>query len=289
MPDKYSAVWVSHSSMSDFLKCPRAYYLKNVYKDPKTGHKVQVTSPSLSLGQAVHEVIESLSVLPTKDRFKESLIAKFERAWKKVSGKRGGFTDPDAEIKFKKRGEEMLRRVMRNPGPVANLAIKIQEDLPHYWLSEKDAILLCGKVDWLEYLPDSDSVHIIDFKTSKAEEDGNSLQLPIYHLLVHNTQQRKVSHASYWYLELNDELTPKELPDLELAHQQVLEIAKKIKLQRQLQHFECPQGSDGCFHCRPFEKILRGEGELVGVNDYKQDVYILTQAREVGEAESVIL
>ena len=34
--DKYTAVWVSHSSMGDFLKCPRAYFLHNVYKDPKT-------------------------------------------------------------------------------------------------------------------------------------------------------------------------------------------------------------------------------------------------------------
>lgn len=289
MPDKYSAVWVSHSSMSDFIKCPRAYYLKNVYKDPKTGHKIQITSPSLSLGQAVHEVIESLSIIPTKERFKESLIAKFDRSWKKVSGKRGGFTDPDSEARFKKRGEEMLRRVMNNPGPVATLAIKIKEDLPHYWLSETDGIILCGKVDWLEYLPESDSVHIIDFKTSKTEEDGSSLQLPIYHLLVHNTQQRKVSKASYWYLELNDTLTPKELPDLEMAQQQVLEIAKKIKLQRQLQTFQCPQGKNGCFHCKDMERILKGEGELVGINDYNQDIYILEKADSVGESESIIL
>lgn len=289
MPDKYSAVWVSHSSMSDFIKCPRAYYLKNVYKDPKTGHKIQITSPSLSLGQAVHEVIESLSILPTKDRFRESLIAKFDRTWKKVSGKRGGFTDPDSEARFKKRGEEMLRRVMNNPGPVATLAIKIKEDLPHYWLSEDDSIILCGKVDWLEYLPDTDSVHIIDFKTSKSEEDGSSLQLPIYHLLVHNTQQRQVSQASYWYLELNDELTPKELPDLEEAKDQVLEIAKKIKLQRKLEVFNCPQGENGCYHCKDMERIVRGEGELVGVNDYNQDIYILDRGETVGEAESVIL
>ncbi len=289
MPDKYSAVWVSHTSMSDFLKCPRAYYLKNVYKDPKTGHKVQVTSPALALGQVVHEVVESLSVLPTKDRFKESLIAKYDRVWKKISGKRGGFTNPETETRFKKRGEDMLRRVMQHPGPVATLAVKIKEDLPHYWLSEKDGIILCGKVDWLEYLPDTDSVHIIDFKTSKTEEDTSSLQLPIYHLLVHNTQQRTVSHASYWYLGLNDNLTPKDLPDLELAHQEILEIAKRIKLQRQLEVFPCPQGESGCFYCKDVERIVKGEGELVGVNEYNQDVYILSRDAAPDEEESVIL
>ena len=70
--DKYSAVWVSHSSISDFLKCPRAYFLRNVYKDPATGHKITVVTPPLSLGTAVHEVIESLAVLPVEERLKIS-------------------------------------------------------------------------------------------------------------------------------------------------------------------------------------------------------------------------
>lgn len=287
MPDKYTATWVSHSSISDFLECPRAYYLKNVYKDPKTNNKINLMSPPLALGSAVHEVVESLSVLPTKDRFKESLLKKFEKAWKKVSGKNGGFTSSEVEQRYKLRGENMLRRVMEHPGPVANLAVKIQEDLPHYWLSEEDEIILCGKVDWLEYLPDEDSVHIIDFKTSKSEENESSLQLPIYHLLVHNTQKRKVSKASYWYLDMKDELTPKELPDLVRAKNEVLEIARQVKTARQLERFRCPNGEDGCRACRPYERILKGEAEYVRQNDYGADVYILDKTKD--EPESVIL
>jgi len=181
MSDKYTAVWVSHTSISDFLRCPRAYYLKNIYRDPKTNHKIKLMSPSLALGSAVHEVLESLSVLPRQTRFSGSLIAKFDRAWEKITGKKGGFINADTEYKFKQRGQEMLRRVMNNPGPLSGLAVKIQMDLPQFWLSEEDNIMLCGKIDWLEYLPDSDSVHIIDFKTGKTEEDPDSLQLPIYH------------------------------------------------------------------------------------------------------------
>ncbi|MDQ3008686.1 MAG: PD-(D/E)XK nuclease family protein, partial [bacterium] len=143
--DTYSAVWVSHSSISDFLKCPRSYYLKNVYKDPQTGHKIAITSPPLALGQAVHEVIESLSILPTQDRFKESLMVKYEKSWNKISGKRGGFSSEEQETLYRQRGEAMLRRVMENPGPVARRAVKIKMELPHYWLSEDDGIILCGK------------------------------------------------------------------------------------------------------------------------------------------------
>lgn len=283
--DKFSAVWVSHSSISDFLSCPRAYYLKNVYKDPKTGHKIAVASPALSLGQTVHEVLEALSVLPTETRFKESLLTKFELAWTKVTGKRGGFTHPEQEQRYKQRGEEMLRRVMSNPGPLANKAVKIKMDIPHYWLSESENIILCGKIDWLEYIPDIDSVSIIDFKTGKGEEAEDSLQLPIYHLLVANIQKRNVVKACYWYIDRDDELKEHELPDLKAAEEKVLAVAKQIKLARKLEIFKCPTG--GCQYCKPFETILKGEAEFVGTDDMRRDIYILPQSE--GEPESVIL
>ena len=285
--DKYTAVWVSHSSISTFLKCPRAYYLQNVYKDPATGHKIKIISPPLALGQAVHVVLESLSVLPTVSRFKQPLLEKFEKSWKKVSGKNGGFLDSQNETIYKNRGIEMIQRVIKNPGPLKNLSVKMSQDLPYYWLSEDDNIILCGKVDWLEYLSDTDSVHIIDFKTSKYDESVESLQLPIYHLLVHNCQKRKVSKASYWYLDRSDDLQSKELPDLENSYLQVLKVAKQIKLARSLERFKCPQ--DGCRDCLPFERILHGEGEFVGLDDFKADTYILPKKDTDQIPDSTIL
>lgn len=276
MPDKYAATWVSHTSISDFLRCPRAYFLKNVYRDPKTRHKIKLMSPSLALGSAVHEVLESLSVLPKLSRFSESLIAKFEKSWAKVSDKKGGFTSAELEHKYKMRGQEMLRRVMSNPGPISGLAVKIQMDLPQFWLSEEDNIILCGKIDWLEYLPDTDSVHIIDFKTGRVEEDPASLQLSIYHLLAHHCQKYKVSKASYWYLDNSDELTPKQLPDLETARKSILDIARQVKLARQLERFKCAQG-EGCFSCRPMEAIINHQAEFVHSDEYNYDVYILNK------------
>jgi ATP-dependent helicase/DNAse subunit B len=274
MKDKFKATWVSHSSIADFLACPRAYYLRNVYKDPNTGHKITVTSPSLSLGQAVHEVVEGLSVLPVDERLKISLLKKFDVAWKKVEGKTGGFKNKEEEEEYKDRGRQMLKRVEEHPGPILNKAVKIPSDfIPNYYLSDEDDIILCGKIDWLEYLEDSDSVHIIDFKTGKNEESDDSLQLPIYLLLATNTQSRPVKKASYWYLNKNDELTPKELPNLLESKEKVLAIARRIKLARQLNHFVCPK--NGCIKCRPLERILRHEGQKVGVSDTKQDIYIL--------------
>jgi ATP-dependent helicase/DNAse subunit B len=285
MPDKYTAVWVSHSSISDWLRCPQAYFLQNVYRDPKTNHKIRITRPSLSLGSAVHEVLEGISLLPKETRFDESLVAKFEDAWAKISGKRGGFLDPESEYRYKMRGQEMLRRVMGHKDILSGPAVKIKEELPHFWLSEEDNIILCGKIDWLEYLPETDSVHIIDFKTGKSEEDPGSLQLPIYHLLVHNCQKRQVTKASYWYVESNDDLTEKVLPDLQASKERVLAIAQEIKVARQLKRFKCPEG-DGCKFCQPLLNVTRGLAELVGTDDYGSDIYILPQAEE---KESIIL
>lgn len=288
--DKFTATWVSHSSINDFLKCPRAYYLNNVYKDPKTNHKIAITNPAMSLGSAVHEVLESLSLIPTPLRFKDSLLQKFDQVWQRVAGKKGGFLSPDQEQDYKKRGEEMIKNVMKNPGPLKKLSVKIKQDLPHYWISPEDNIILCGKLDWLEYFPETDSVGILDFKTGKHQEKESSLQLPIYALLVTNCQKRPATSASYWYLAEKGQITKKELPDLKEAHQQILALAKKIKLARKLAQFKCPHGKDGCFSCKPLEMIIRGEAEFVGLNDYKQDLYLINQDQfKIGEEESVIL
>ena len=276
MPDKYAATWVSYSSISDFQKCPRAYFLKNIYRNPDTGNKVQLASPSLSLGQAIHEVIESLSTLPVEKRFKDNLLQKFDKAWQKVSGKKGGFFDTETEREFKQRGERMLQKIIKNPGLVGRLAIKIKEDLPNYWLSEVDEIILCGKVDWLEYLPDTDKIRILDFKSGTKKEANDSLQLPIYLLLVTNTQKRQVDGMSYWYLETDDKPIDVTLPNLAQSHETVFKVAKEIKLARKLERFRCPNGETGCPICRTFEKIVNGQAEFVGTNPtYRQDIFVL--------------
>lgn len=289
MPDKFTALWVSHSSISDFLKCPRAYYLKNIYKDPDSGRKFQITSAPLSLGSAVHEVVEALSEISTQDRFKQPLLEKFEEAWKKYRGKMGGFVSTNHEDEYKQQGRDMIRRIINNPGPLKNLSVKLKGDLPQYWLSESDEIILCGKIDWLEYLPETDSVHVIDFKTSKQEEDKNSLQLPIYHLLVKNTQKRQVSKASYWYLRFSDELVEKELPNLDEAHQTIMNIARKMKTAKKLGVFKCPNGEAGCLACRPLEQVLHGGAEHVGVGSYNRDIYILSDVSSDIDIDSEIL
>lgn len=236
---------------------------------------MNITNPALALGQSVHEVLEGLIVYKAEDRLKESLLDKFDKAWEKVARKRGGFTTPEEEADTKERGRAMLSRVMAHPGPLVNKAIKMKQDLPNYYLSPADNIILCGKVDWIEYLPENDSVHVIDFKTGKNEENADSLQLPMYLLLMKNCQKRVVSKASYWYLDRDDSPVEKPLPSPEESHVRVLEAALKVKAAREAKAYDCPRGASGCFACKPYEAILAGEAEFVGVGEYNQDIYIL--------------
>lgn len=280
-------VWVSHTSISDFLKCPKAYYLKNIYKDPKSNNKIQIITPHLALGQAVHEVIESLASIKTENRFDVPLVKRFDEAWNKISGKRGGFFNIEEENVFKNRGEKMLEMVRTNPGPIKKPAVKINMELPNVPLTAEGDLILCGKIDWLEYIPETSSVNIIDFKTSQeSKEDPESLQLPIYHILVKNCQKYPVENAYYWYIEQSDTPTLKALPDYDLSYQKVLAIAMKIKLARQLESFTCPNGEDGCRECRSFQQIIDGKGEFVYEDTKtKKDIYILKALIENREGE----
>lgn len=295
MSDKYTAVWVSHSSMGDFLKCPRLYYLHNVYKDPATKNKIALVTPHMSLGIAVHEVLEGLADFPSETRMGRDLLATYDEAWSKVTGKRGGFTSDEEEKAFKDRGVAMLLNVKKNPRFLPNKRLKLPRETmnPNFFISEEDNIILNGLVDWIEFLPESDSLHIIDFKTGKKEESESSLQLPIYLLLCHALQKRKVTKASYWYLE-SDTFVEKALPDEKEAKEAVLAVARKVKKARDAGVFLCPEGETGCMHCRVYEEILKakkGEDtyvESVGLGQFKQELFVIKKKEEKSVEEDIM-
>jgi ATP-dependent helicase/DNAse subunit B len=261
--------------MKDFLDCPRAYYLRHIYKDPQTGRKINIINPAMALGLTVHDVLEPLAKVPAEQRMQQSLVDLFEKAWEHVSGEMGGFRDASEEAMYKKRGLQMIERVINHPGPILNKAVRLHspdELPPRYMLSIADNIMLCGKIDWLEYFPEDDSVHIIDFKTGTREEKEDSLQLPIYTLLVKNCQKRKIKKISYWYLERDNEPLEKSLPDIDKALERIMQIGLQIKQYRLRGHFICVRG--GCYSCRPLEHIVNGKAKWIKTSGY-MDVYVV--------------
>ena len=141
------------------------------------------------------------------------------------------------------------------------------EELPSFILSERIGLTLCGKIDWLEYIEETDSVRIIDFKTGKRDEKPGSLQLPIYLLIARHCKSRPVTAAAYWYLDRDESPTPVELPDYDEAMRHVLEIGESSIWARRENHFPCAEQT-GCRACLPYEDIVNGEAEHV-YTDFK--------------------
>ena len=56
-----NTIWISHSALQDFEKCPRLYYLRSIYRDKKFGNnfRIQMANPYLSLGEIVHDAIDN--------------------------------------------------------------------------------------------------------------------------------------------------------------------------------------------------------------------------------------
>ncbi len=273
MPNKFAATWVSHSSINDFKKCRRAYYMRNMYKN-KDGRKISIASPHLSLGVAVHDVLEPLAWLPAPQRFDRDLFREFNENMEKYKGKIGGFLSDDQFYQFQSRGTEMIANVCNNPGPLkrpAKRMIQDKKELPWTWLSEEDEIILSGKVDWLEF--NNGQLYVYDFKTGKTQEKDDSLQLPIYSILVPKFKNDPLTKAFYWYIAQSANPVEKQLPSVDKATEMVLKEARIIKEARKSDDMKCAKG--GCRDCEPYERILKGEGTKVGIGGYGSEVYFL--------------
>ena len=291
MSDKYKAIWLSHSSYNDFLNCPRGYYLKNVYKDPKTKNKISLLSSATSLGSAVHLSIETLLNYPSHEREEKlkDLEKEYERIWNEnFVGEKGGFQNSEEEKEYYDKGLAMIENIKENPNFLLSKIIKKEsyykgDILPNFFIDDEEEVLLCGVPDWVEYL-DDDTLHVVDFKTGKNEEKENSTQLPIYVLLLENLQKRKVTKASYWYLLTDKNIKHKEInrEEIEEVKNKIVQAGKEIKdlknetLKKDWKEiFVCKKGEFGCIHCRDYEKILNNEAEYIGKDIYGKDGYIL--------------
>src|SRR3989338_11010542 len=124
--DKFikGALFLSYTSLKDFEKCPRSFYLKDIYRDPKTGFRMQIPASYMTLGALVHDAIKwflQKDRLPSKDE----MIDQYRNHWRKYRGKRGGFTSLEDEAALGKRGLEMLDNFYRN-------FTKLEPNMPAY-------------------------------------------------------------------------------------------------------------------------------------------------------------
>lgn len=264
-------LWVSYSSISDYLKCPKLYYLKNIYKNPGTGYKIQIARPPTTLGDIVHKTITCIIEKQMQGKA-DDIKEYYKRLWQVQAGERGGFRNLDEEKDYKLRGWEMIDRFCKNWDLSAHKPIILNFPKTKIF---KDAYLV-GNVDWLE--DTGDSLFIMDFKTGKNDETADSLQLPIYTMLVQPRFNKPVTKWAYWYLR-DDQPVYVPLKPLAEAIKVVKETASQMLNYRNshnLTNIKCPEPHAPQADCNQIEQIVLGNARfLYQYHDYKKDVYIL--------------
>lgn len=265
-------IYISYTSLKDFLKCPNSYFLKNIYKDPKTGFRLQIASPYLTLGSTVHDSVKWFLDMQGQVT-KEQLIQKYRNFWLKYRGKRGGFNSLEEEATFGKRGLKMLDNFLNNAKGLEKSAPPVT--FPKYNLVED--IILIGNFDFVGEVPDG-TLHIVDFKTG-ANDEEDTLQLYLYAILAEVNLEKPVSKASFWYLDRED--APREIvldplePKLAWLKEKALELKKAI----QEGNWVCIKGLEPverCRDCKDYQAVIEGKGELQFSDyRYKKDIYYL--------------
>lgn len=275
--DKYipGALFISYTGLKDFLKCPRSYYLKNIYRNPKTGYRMQIASAPMTLGSLVHDAIKWY-LQTGRVAEKKDVVKKFRNHWLKYRGKKGGFSSNEEEADFGKKGLKMLDNFF------VNLAV-LEKNLPAYGFFKfriEEDIILNGRLDFLGVLP-NEALHVLDFKTgSKDEED--SIQLHTYAIMAESHFQRPVEKISYWYLERDS--NPKEavLDPLEGKLDWLRQKCRQVKAAVDEASWVCIKNDTEdvlCRDCKAYQAIIDGKGEFqFSDNDFKKDVYYLDRS-----------
>lgn len=272
-----NAVFISPSSISDYKSCPQLYYYRNVYKNPKTGLKIALVNPKLTLGQVAHGTLHRFLYSNLVTKSKDQLFNIYLTLWKDSTGEKGGFSSTTEEDEIKERGTAMLERFWRSDHFKNTIPLKLA-DFPKLELGED--IILTGQLDWVEKNADG-SYQIVDFKTGENEEKSDSMQLPAYAVLAAGYLKSTKLTASYWYLDKEDGLRHYDLPDLEITKENLKRFGMIIKNARLTNSFACLSGSESCWACGDIKAVAEGKGKLVAV-DYsrKQEIYIMNNRIE---------
>lgn len=272
-----NAIFLSHTSLADFLKCPRAYYFKNIYRhkraflpgeEPHEPFRIQIASPYLSLGSVVHDSVKWFLDIQKQATY-EQLEQKFRMLWVKYTGKRGGFSSKEEERDFGNRGLKMLQNFFKNVHRLENKHHTV--DFPK--INLLDGVVLIGNFDFVGEKEDG-TLHILDFKTG-ANDETDPIQLYIYAILAEASLGKKVSKASFWYLDREDE--PREIvldplePKIEWLQEKALEVKKAI----QEANWICIK-EELCRDCKDYQAILDGKGQFQFSDErYRKNIYYL--------------
>jgi len=276
-------IFLSKTALADFTRCPRAYYLKNIYRTIDD-MRIQIASPPLTLGSTVHDTI--FWYLQQREKpSKEETFKKYRELWRKFRLNRGGFSSVEEEAQFGKRGLKMLENFLEHSDCLEPSAPFLK--FPKLNLIEN--IILNGNFDFVGVCEDG-TLHIVDFKTGIHDEE-DTIQLYIYAILAESNFNKRVSRVSFWYIDRDDK--PKDIvldklePKIEWLKQKGLEMKKAIEEK----NWVCVKEKDGilCRDCYDYQQILDGKAQyLYDDGNFNKKIYFLNRAAIVTFGQDVL-
>lgn len=284
----YSKIY-SPSKLAMFFKCPKSYhfyYLDPIYSQMKNELKRLPHNiwSFHTLGKAVHNAITLFYYLPPEQRTEKSLLGQLKETWvsevqwnkEPPLGKWGGFETLEEERDSYREAILMLKNFFG----IAEIEPEI-EYLPteDFRRSIDDYINLItplnqdfdisGKFDLIARNNDG-SLHIVDFKTGKKEDDDH-FQLKFYKLLAEEKFEKPVKKASFYLLKTGNK---KEF-DLEKEKKEIIkkEITEKINQIRMTENYEA-KPSKLCKFCLFKTFCLEKEKVKEIIRDVKEEDHL---------------
>jgi len=150
--------------------------------------------PADTAGSLVHRVLcDYFSKVGRADRSEERLLAMFDAGWEALSARYRQMP-----------GAADLRQAaiseLRNFGRCHDLAAQPFALEAYLQTEVAPGIILFGRIDRIDEDADG-SLQIIDYKTGADADELDARQLPLYAIIIERELDRRVSKASFWYLE----------------------------------------------------------------------------------------
>lgn len=275
-----------------FDQCPKQYhfsYLDPVYSKmkgelKKLPHNIWSFN---TLGKAVHNAITLFYHLPPEERTEEDLKKHLKETWRSEVmgnknpplGKWGGFASLDEEREAYGQALLMLKNFLKMALAEPEIEYLPTQDFSRSIEDYKNLIKplsedfdISGKFD-LIIRNDDGSLHVIDFKTGKKEDDDD-FQLKFYKLLAEENFQKPVGRASFYFLKTSNK---KEF-DLSQEKTEKIKnlILQKISQIKAVEKFN-PQPDKLCKFCLfktfcPAKEKIDGLTQETTEEDYADDL-----------------
>ncbi len=150
--------------------------------------------PADTAGSLVHRVLcDFFSKVPPAERSEETLVGLFEEGWTALSA--GYHRIPGVEVHH-----EASLHQLANFARHFDLAARPLMVEPYFQQEVAPGVTLFGRLDRIDEEADG-TLHVIDYKGGTQPEEIDPQQLRIYALLAGWALDRRVTKASFWYLD----------------------------------------------------------------------------------------